>query len=565
MNSNHLQNGSWPTVPLGKVATVQKGKKPSTLLAEQHNAFPYLEAAVLRKQRGPYYVSEVEAANLVCAEEMDTLILWDGAKAGDIFPGQKGIVASTMARLRPVSRAVHPEFLYFYFLSQSSYLHETAAGSTVPHVRGRIVKSMPVPLPALPVQERIVEILQKAREIGSKRKTALDLVDAILSSSFVAMFGDPSENQKRYERVPLGELADIRSGVTKGRKLHGEKTVVVPYLRVANVQDGYLDLSEVKTIEVLPDDVEKYHLEDGDILMTEGGDPDKLGRGCIWRNQIDDCIHQNHIFRVRTKRSLLAPEYLAALLRTRYAKHYFLSCAKRSSNLASVNSTQVKAFPVPLPPIQLQKKFVMLVEQWILGAQHFTNASREAADLFDSLMLDAFTGKLTSAWEAENAEWIEKRQTFYERLPQMVLLAFLLEKARRAGRRAAEAAVLVTALMKYAFLLQMEGNGRRRLYNFVPYHYGPFAKELYTDLGKLQREGLVNVDTNTDEEKTRITLSDPDRAQEILTELPDDLKEDIGAVLDAYGDLDHNTLIKTVYEKYPAYAKKSRVRRRKRR
>ena len=72
----------------------------------------------------------------------------------------------------------------------------------------------------------------------------------------------------------------------------------MPYLRVANVQDGFLDLSEIKTIEVLPEDVDEYHLEDGDILVTEGGDPDKLGRGAIWRGQVERCIHQNHVFRV---------------------------------------------------------------------------------------------------------------------------------------------------------------------------------------------------------------------------------------------------------------------------
>ncbi len=477
-----------------------------------------------------------------------------------------GLIVSTgFAVFRPTPQVL-PGYLYFFLRSEAfqSLKDKYAQGSTQKAINNKDLDLITIPVPPLPVQERIIEILQKAEEIHRKRQEALEIVEAILPSSFISMFGDPNENHAKYERIPLGKLADVRSGVTKGRKLQGKETVEVPYLRVANVQDGYLDLSEIKTIEVLPKDVDKYHLEDGDILMTEGGDPDKLGRGCVWRNQVEGCIHQNHVFRVRTDRSRLAPEYLAALLRTQYAKHYFLSCAKRSSNLASVNSTQVKAFPVPLPPITLQHKFVTAVEQWVQASERLTGVLRDSARLLKSLMHDAFTGKLTAEWEAENAEWIAKRQSFYERLPQLVLLAFLVEKARRAGRRSAEAVMLVTALMKYAFLLQMEGNGRR-LYNFIPYHYGPFAKELYTDLGKLQEEGLVNVDNDTDEEKTRIALSDPDRAEAILTELPDDLKEDIGAVLDAYGDLDHNALLKTVYEKYPAYAKKSRVRRRKRR
>jgi len=108
----------------------------------------------------------------------------------------------------------------------------------------------------------------------------------------------------------------------------------------------------------------------------------------------------------------------------------------------------------------------------------------------------------------------------------------------------------------------MEGNGRRRYYQFVPYYYGPFAKEIYDDLERLKADGLVSVDNDTGEDKTRITLADPSQAEAALAELPDDIKEDVAAILDAYGDLDHNALLKTVYEKYPTYAKKSRVHKR---
>jgi type I restriction enzyme S subunit len=390
----------------------------------------------------------------------------------------------------------------------------------------------------------------------------LELADAILSASFISMFGDPSKNSDDFARVPLGELAHVRSGVTKGRKLRGKETIRVPYLRVANVQDGFLGLSEVKTIEVLPQDVDKYHLEDGDILITEGGDPDKLRRGCVWRNQVEGCIHQNHVFRLRTKRGKLAPEYLAALLRTQYAKHHFLGCAKRTSNLASVNSRQVKAFPVPLQAITLQEKFVSVVEHWVQSTERLSRALADAENLFTSMMNDAFTGQLTAEWEAENAKWIAAQVELQEQLPLLLLLALIREKATRVARSSTRGAVPITALMKYVFLFQMEGSSRRRFYHFVPYHYGPFARELYTDLERLQAEGLINVDSETDEVKTRIALADPAKADAALAELPDDLKEDVATIIDAYGDLDHNALLKTIYDKYPTYTTKSRVKRR---
>ncbi|MER3466982.1 MAG: hypothetical protein C4340_07900, partial [Armatimonadota bacterium] len=101
----------------------------------------------------------------------------------------------------------------------------------------------------------------------------------------------------------------------------------------------------------------------------------------------------------------------------------------------------------------------------------------------------------------------------------------------------------------------------RLLYRFVPYHFGPFAKELYADLEKLQEEGLVRVESDPEEDKTKIILADPAGADELLADLPEDLKEDAATILETYGHLDHYSLLKTVYEKYPAYAKKSRLRR----
>src|SRR5262249_55246710 len=148
----------------------------------------------------------------------------------------------------------------------------------------------------------------------------------------------------------LGELATVQTGLAKGKN-HIKDPISLPYLRVANVQDGYIDLSDVKTIEVSKADVERYRLRPNDVLMTEGGDFDKLGRGHVWRAQIDPCLHQNHIFAVRPKPEVLKPEFLAALSASPYGKRYFLSCAKQSTNLASINSTQLKQFPVLIPPM----------------------------------------------------------------------------------------------------------------------------------------------------------------------------------------------------------------------
>ncbi|WP_355505277.1 restriction endonuclease subunit S [Xanthomonas cannabis] len=166
-----------------------------------------------------------------------------------------------------------------------------------------------------------------------------------------------------WTRRPLHEVADVRTGVAKG-KTGLIDPVELPYLRVANVQDGFIDLNEVKKITVEQHQIDRYSLQAGDILMTEGGDFDKLGRGAVWDGTLDPCLHQNHVFAVRAKRELVNPVFLSALSGSEYGRTYFLSCAKRSTNLASINSSQLKAFPVLLPPISEQHRIAHILSTW---------------------------------------------------------------------------------------------------------------------------------------------------------------------------------------------------------
>lgn len=160
---------------------------------------------------------------------------------------------------------------------------------------------------------------------------------------------------KEWEVRNLGSLAEIVSGVTLSSKIEPIGGIEIPYLRVANVQDGYLDLSEIKTVRVSPLQLEKLALQMGDVLMNEGGDFDKLGRGTVWNEEISPCVHQNHVFRVRPRSNRLRSGYLALWSQSACGKKYFLRSSKQSTNLASINSAQLHRFPIALPTIDEQR------------------------------------------------------------------------------------------------------------------------------------------------------------------------------------------------------------------
>lgn len=162
--------------------------------------------------------------------------------------------------------------------------------------------------------------------------------------------------------VRLKYVASIQSGLTLGKDFGSRLLKSRPYLRVANVQDGFLDLSEITYINVPPEDIPRYELRVGDVLMTEGGDFDKLGRGYVWEGQIDGCLHQNHVFAVRPHGKSLLSRFLANVLTSSVGKHYFTSTAQQTTNLATTNRTKLADFNLPLPPIDTQKRIVAFLD-----------------------------------------------------------------------------------------------------------------------------------------------------------------------------------------------------------
>ncbi|MEW8692662.1 MAG: restriction endonuclease subunit S [Candidatus Thiodiazotropha endolucinida] len=285
---------------------------------------------------------------------------------------------------------------YFAYFLRSAEIVSRIVGKTtgarMPRADMGYVLSLEIPLPSLPEQRRIVDILKRADGIRRLRKQAQDIARQLIPALFIDMFGDPVANPNGWILKPLKEVADIGSGVTKGRKLEGHQTVELPYLAVSNVQDGHLNLTKVKSIRIKPTEIEKYQVLPGDFLMTEGGDPDKLGRGAIWNGEVNVCLHQNHVFKVRCNREVLLPEYLRSLVGSHYGKGYFLRVAKQTTGIASINKTQLGNFPVLVPPIEFQNDFVEQLNgvQSIVSQQEAAQVGAESS--FQSLMHRAFIG-----------------------------------------------------------------------------------------------------------------------------------------------------------------------------
>ncbi|EEW1718610.1 restriction endonuclease subunit S [Escherichia coli] len=167
----------------------------------------------------------------------------------------------------------------------------------------------------------------------------------------------PFELPEGWEWCLFEDIIDIQSGITKGRNLSNRTLVKVPYLRVANVQRGYLDLTEIKQIEIPIEEKEKYQVVKGDLLITEGGDWDTVGRTTVWCHDWY-IANQNHVFKGRNIGQDVDPYWLETYMNSPFSRQYFANASKQTTNLASINKTQLRGCPVAIPPSSEAKKIM---------------------------------------------------------------------------------------------------------------------------------------------------------------------------------------------------------------
>jgi type I restriction enzyme S subunit len=318
------------------------------------------------------------------------------------------LFASFLVGTRPKKESrIIPEFYYRWLSAErvQAYLTASSEGTTgLSNLSHSFFKAMAIPFPKEAAEQaaiaRVLDAVDTALErtrvaIARARELDHSLLHDLLEKGLGPNRNGKGKRPAHWKLHRVDQVADVGSGVTLGKDVSGFKSIELPYLRVANVQDGHLDLSEIKTVRVRVDEVESFRLKVGDVLMTEGGDLDKLGRGAIWEGQLANCLHQNHIFRIRANRALLVPEFFALVVESDIAKRYFNRVAKRTTNLASTNKTQVRAFQFPLPPTtDDQRQIVAIMKAAKAKLTALVRKERALTELKKSLMGDLLTGRV---------------------------------------------------------------------------------------------------------------------------------------------------------------------------
>lgn len=315
----------------------------------------------------------------------------------------------------PLKAGAHLDNRYlFYWLKHPAFLKYVEAeshGMNMPRLGTEAGKAAPFVLAPRNEQTRIANqldtLLARIQSCNGRfdtipamlKRYRQAVLDAATLGALTAGWREANGGDYEWKDVQLSEIAEVQGGVTKDSKKQSALDEELPYLRVANVQRGYIDLTEVKTIRVPQAKLKSLLLEEGDVLFNEGGDLDKLGRGWVWSGQIPRCTFQNHVFRARLFDKENQPKFVSWWGNSR-GLDYFIRSGKQTTNLASLNKTMLAALPIRLPSAAEQAEIVRRVEALFALADRIefrANAARTQAQRLGPLVLaKAFRGELVS-------------------------------------------------------------------------------------------------------------------------------------------------------------------------
>jgi type I restriction enzyme, S subunit len=395
---------SWAEATLGDIAETRLGKMLSAKARGGPNPRPYLRNKNV--QWGRFDLSDLLVMDFDDEEferfrvVLGDLLVCEGGEVGRaaIWRGEIAGVGYQKAlhRVRPASGVVAEYLLYaFRWFADTHAFESFITGSTISHLPQEDLRRLPVPLPPEAEQRRIVAGIEKhfsrldaAEELLRRARSRLArLRDIAMDRAFA---GD-------WAWASTGDVAEVQGGIQKQPKRRPVMNKA-PFLRVANVLRGRLDLADVHEVELFEGELDRYRLMSGDLLVVEGnGSIEQIGRCALWRDEIANCVHQNHLIRVRPGPGVL-PTFLNAYWNSPTARQRVAEVASSTSGLYTLSTAKVKAVPVPIVPLAEQQRIVSDVERQlsIIDAQlaAIEAAVRRSAALRRSILKLAFTGKL---------------------------------------------------------------------------------------------------------------------------------------------------------------------------
>ena len=401
--------------------------------------------------------------------------------------------------------------------------------------------NIPVIVPDLDTQKRIADFLdaETARIdalIEKKQQVLTAVADARFSTISRAVSVGLDHGRPLVEtgspylpKIPdtwqiwrLKHLARVRGGLTLGRTVpDGVSTVSTPYLRVANVQAGWIDLSDVAEIDVTDAEINRFSLRRGDVLMNEGGDNDKLGRGAVWQAPFEPCLNQNHVFCVRPN-DLRYSDWISMATNARYARDFFYLHSNQSTNLASISKTNVEKLPIAVPPPEEMRAVLdrlnAILDRFMAITERVTQSIERLREYRAALITAAVTGQIDVAAQTRPMETARPRATAEVvplrpvTMPDRRTLRVLIA-ADVVHRLGADPYLGRTKLQKLMFLAEAHANINGIGGRYQRYRYGPYDDAMVQEIEQgLRQDGYYDTREGAGADREKVAFQQMSRA-----------------------------------------------------
>ncbi len=304
------------------------------------------------------------------------------------------ILSDKTLRLVVDPQLAHHRYLFYALRSPAARQHiesrATGTSGSMRNISQSNIRDTPIPLPPLTEQHRIAAILDEANALRRKRRQALGLLDELLRSAFLEMFGDAVTIPTTWEMVPMGAcMVDSQYGTPA--KANTDE-VGFPVLRMNNLTyDGRWDLADLKWVEIAPRELAKYTVRPGDLLFNRTNSPELVGKTGVWHLD-EEYAFAGYLIRIRLDEARVLPDYVSGYLNSVHGKQYLFSKAKASNNMSNFSASLFREIPLLLPPLELQRRYRDLVAAICEERSRHSGADNSTDGLFNSLLHLAFTG-----------------------------------------------------------------------------------------------------------------------------------------------------------------------------
>ncbi len=375
---------------LGDIITIKKGKKPLFSDAPSAESIRVLQIDDLRNDNNIKYTDEKTG---VFANEDDILLAWDGANAGTIGYGKKGYIGSTIALLRKnVPENYSTVFIGKFLQSQFDYLRSKSTGATIPHIDGKSLRDLTIPKIPLSDQIRIAEILSQAEALITQRKQSINLLDELLKSTFLEMFGDPVRNEKKWQKDYFENLVASDCPLTYGIVQPGEEfSNGIPVIRPVDLTRTYIDRTGLKLIDPkISDKFKRTLLKGNEILMCVRG---TTGIVSLASKELAGCNVTRGIVPIWFSKNYNT-FFAFGLLKTK-AINNEIQGLTYGATLQQINLSDLRKIKLINPPIELQNKFAAVVAKVEALKIQYQQSLTELQNMYGVLSQKAFKGELS--------------------------------------------------------------------------------------------------------------------------------------------------------------------------